>query len=65
VVASRISLGAKFSNDFAVYLYAARGDQIFSGTAAGNSGLRENFLQPLKLAWDFGLGNGVDFLVGL
>jgi hypothetical protein len=66
VVAGGIRLGTKFGDDFAVDLYAARGDEILGGTAAGDSGLGEDFLQALELtggfAASFWLG-GVDSLV--
>jgi hypothetical protein len=64
VVTGGVGFGTEFGNDFAVHLYAARRDQIFSGTAAGNSSLGQDFLQTLKLAWYFWLGDGIDFLVG-
>ncbi len=51
VVAGSIGLSAKLGDDFAVHLDAAFDDQVLGGAAAGDSGLSEDLLQALELAW--------------
>ncbi len=55
VVATRIGFGSGLGDNIAIDLNAALGHELFGLAAAGDAGLRENFLKALKFCGWMGL----------